>query len=801
MRFGAKMGAVTGATAGIWHARRTVPRTAPHPARWMLCAGLVLMAGTPLSAQVAVRTQHNDNGRTGANLAETQLTPSSVDPSIGTGMRLRYEQWAGGGINAQLLYVPRLRMSDATVHNVVFTPTTSNTVSAWDADTGEQLWNVTLVDGLNASRRPLTREGVFSTPVIDGNTLYVVYNTWNGVAFPSDGADPPPTVDLQFWLAKLDTRSGRVFGVTRIAGSAPSRIPSRSIPFVARRQVQRPGVLLAPDPTRPGVKDIYIGFGSRWHEEYMNYHGWVFRYDARTLAYKGCFCVTPNRHEHNEGAGIWQGGSGLVGDANGSVYFCTGNGATTSPNLWTKGDRDYGNSIVKLTPVRDAAGRDPLSAIGFDALWDDRAHAQEWRYNDIDLGSGGPMLIPGTNQVIGGGKTGILYLLQTADMKRVQKFAGANNTYVDDPSQYESNRYGDGPGPGSQGSWAMGPHLYGAPAFWQGPDRKYAWVYVWGAKDGLKAFRYIWGRRSQPIDAANPLVSHDDGGVIRSTLYGPGGALSLSANGKQNGVVWATAYTDAGGRLFAFDALTLRKLWEEPLPSLASFIPPTVADGRVFVPLGDGRFRVYELATQTLTAGLGSRITGPVPLGNPGPRVAQLLRRLGQKAAAIVPPDARALLVAPAVGTKTYVCQARPDAPGQWEWALRQTDETLIDDTGTRPGRVYKGRTQMLARQTAEATWEAHDESQVRGERMASVPAPDPNALPWLLWRRVESAGSGLLAPVTYIQRLETRGGLPTRKAGPDNAGKEVRVPYSAIYAFYGPASVAEDGGTSPIVK
>jgi hypothetical protein len=224
----------------------------------MLCAGLAL-TGTRLPAQVAVRTQHNDNARTGANLAETQLTPHSVDSSTGPGMHLRYEQWAGAVINAQLLYVPRLLMSDNAVHNVIFTPTTANTVSAWDADTGASLWNVSLVDGINPSVRSLTREGVYSTPVIDGNTMYVVYNTWNGVAFPSDGADPPLTVDLQFWLAKLDIRSGRVFGVTRIAGSAPSRLAPQSVLFVARRQVQRPGLLLAPDPTRPGVKDIYIG--------------------------------------------------------------------------------------------------------------------------------------------------------------------------------------------------------------------------------------------------------------------------------------------------------------------------------------------------------------------------------------------------------------------------------------------------------------------------------------------------------------------------------------------------------------
>lgn len=748
--------------------------------QWGMCVVLTAL-GARLPAQHAVLTQHNDNGRTGAYLFETHLTPRSVDPTTGPGMHLRYELWAGGVINAQLLYVPQLKMTDKSVHNVLFTATMSNTVSAWDAESGAQLWTTALQDGDPNSGRTLTREGIYSTPVISGHTLYLVYNTWNGVAFPPDGSDPPAAVDLQYWIAMLDIRNGRLLHLHRIGGRAPSQVAPQYVQFVAKRQEQRPALLLEPDPTRTGVNDVYVSFGARHHEEKMNYHGWVFRYSALDLALKGVFCATPDRRDYNEGAGVWQGGAGPAADPQGAVYLCTGNG-DAEPGA-------YGNGIVKLTPTRNAHGHNQLSSIGFSALQDDPVHTAEWENNDIDLGSGGVIVVPGTQNVLGGGKTGVLYLLGASDMQRIQKLIAADNTYIPDPSQYDSNRYGDGPDPLGYGAWAMGPQLLGAPVFWQGPAGGYGLVYAWGQKDSLKSFRYYWNNPAQPLDPSSVLMGHDASGIIRAPLdVSPGGSLSLSANGNQDGVLWAVSPTDAGARLLAFDATTLRKLWEDALPDAAQYIPPTIADGKVFVATADGHFRAYELASVT---SLAAPPISPsiVPRGNPAPLVALLLRRLGSRAAMLVPPDASPLFAAPAIGERVYVCQPRSNAPGQWEWVLEKTTESLLDEIGTQPNRPYQGKHRVLATPVGDGMWEAHDGGRFSGEQRASVAAPASGALPWVLWRRSASepaAGKGVLAAATYVQRLDTKGGTPPRPAGPSDAGKELRVSYTALYVFYG---------------
>ena len=55
-------------------------------------------------AAVQVLTQHNDNARTGANLAESTLTPDAVAPGrFGKQFELQVE----GHVYAQPLYVPK----------------------------------------------------------------------------------------------------------------------------------------------------------------------------------------------------------------------------------------------------------------------------------------------------------------------------------------------------------------------------------------------------------------------------------------------------------------------------------------------------------------------------------------------------------------------------------------------------------------------------------------------------------------------------------------------------------------------
>jgi hypothetical protein len=79
--------------------------------------------------------------------------------------------------------------------------------------------------------------------------------------------------------------------------------------------------------------------------------------------------------------------------------------------------------------------------------------------------------------------------------------------------------------------------------------------------------------------------------------------------------------------------------------------------------------------------------------------------------------------------------------------------------------------------------WESNSGSQVVAAR-ADGCTPDATAVPWLLLETVSTAGNGIFSKVTYIQRVNTVGGL--RPAAPGtNVGDEIGVPYTAEYYFY----------------
>ncbi len=80
--------------------------------------GSALACGVPRG----VVTQHNDAMRTGAYLSEHTLTPSAVSTR---GMRLAYWRPVDDNINAQLLYVPRVR-TGWRKHDIVYTVTRGN---------------------------------------------------------------------------------------------------------------------------------------------------------------------------------------------------------------------------------------------------------------------------------------------------------------------------------------------------------------------------------------------------------------------------------------------------------------------------------------------------------------------------------------------------------------------------------------------------------------------------------------------------------------------------------------------------
>jgi hypothetical protein len=645
---------------------------------------------------VPVTTQHNDTRRTGANLAEKRLTPARVHGLGGWHMRLRTWHPLDGQVSSQALYVPFVAVHGG-LHNVIYVQTQKNYVDAYDAEdttnpgtTAGLLWS-TQLPAVTDPSRPYASGSSIGTPVIDRSTstMYLVYGVDNG-AFPSNGVGDSG-YSVAFHLAALDIRSGAILRDSLIQAQVPSTVAPGHADFAAQRQIQRAGLLLSQGT-------IYVAFASRWREETTNWHGWVMRYDAATFRLVAAFCSTPDRRDVSEGGGIWEGGGGLPADDSGNVFFLTGNGPA--------GTNSYGNSIVRLTPT--AGG---FTVAGFSAAADDPAHATQWANDDIDLGAGGSMLVPHTSSLIGGGKTGVYYVMNTnGGLTKVQSYAAFTNRY--DPS----GRYTD---------WQSGPHLHGDPTYWA-VSHDSGFVYSWAEKDSLRRFTYHTATGT--LDTTSGVAAP----ILANNYIMPGGEISLSANRTHDGILWVThPLTATTGEVVAFDARSLQILWQDSITVPANFVPPTVSNGLVIVPTADGNLWIYDLVRTALHLPPVPRL-GPVPwylipLGDPAPRVETTLGELAPEIAARLRPPAeekmKLLFTAALSGT------------------------TLIDDLGLHPGMGYRGRGETLGT-FAENTLRTSD-----GQALsATVVETAPNG--WQLLRVERHETTGLFARVGYIQRL-----------------------------------------------
>jgi len=125
-------------------------------------------------------------------------------------------------------------------------------------------------------------------------------------------------------------------------------------------------------------------------------------------------------------------------------------------------------------------------------------------------------------------------------------------------------------------------------------------------------------------------------------------------------------------------------------------------------------------------------------------------------------------------GVQIYACETNALAPGNLVWRLKAPEATLYDSCGKIIGSHYAG-----------PTWELDcDGSKISGEEVQRMPSPDSTAIPWLLVKAKSPEGTGQLQRVTYIQRVNTTGGLGPIEA-PTQVGQEVRSRYTAEYYFY----------------
>lgn len=551
-------------------------------------------------------TQHCDNARTGWNHHEVKLTIETVrSPKFG----VLFSQNVDGKVYAQPLYMRNLVIPGQGMHNVVFVATENDSIYAFDADTkiASYLWKAVLL-GPGEQAVPSTDVttahdvliyptlGITSTPVIDraSNTLYCT-SFVKGASGASD--------DYHLRLHALDLATGldKAGSPIEVKATVPGNGDGSvgGMVSLSQRSTQVPQTF--PELNRPGLLllngQIYLGFGSYTDEH--PFHGWILSYDAVTLQQIGKLCLTAN----DSGGSVWQAGQGLAGDAEGNVYFTTGNGGFDA----NKPDGTaYSDCVVKLAS--------DLSVADYFAP----CNQQDLRQEDADLAAGGVMILP--DQPAGAGvprkllvtcgKEGVIYIIDRENMGKYNDTGGGTRPCTDNVVSRSAIPAVGTNTPATTGGPSASDNLFGGPSYYapSDPFASIRLVYYCGNGDALKAFAIdVNGQLS-----ANPFAQSTNKFASASGDYpGPSGSTPcVSSDGRSNrtAIVWAINRTDPL-ELYAYDAIHLGDPLFHPMsagpwppggaPQIkrgGAFVVPTVINGKVYVG-SDGQLTVFGLTS------------------------------------------------------------------------------------------------------------------------------------------------------------------------------------------------------------
>ena len=503
----------------------------------------------PVSPAVDILMNRYDTSGAAANLAETKLNASNVN---GQQFGRLFSLPVYGKIYAQPLYVSNVPIPGQGTHNVLYVATMEDMLYAFDAKNGALLWRRNDLVPTGATPFPVADAaytnslniagdvGIESTMVIDRptNTLYLVARTKE----KGKSVFRLRAVNIRTGLDKLVAGGVKISATYSVGGS--------TITFDPNIQNQRPSLTIARG-------QIIIAFGS--HEDFNHYHGWIMAYDMNTLQQTGNLVVSPSSY----GGGLWMSGRAPVVDSNGYAYLFTGN-SFNSPGWNPEANHfDLGESALKLDPLQ-----------GINAIdWFTPSNWQDLDAFDMDLSGSGPILIPGTNLLLGGGKDGNLFLLTKDNL------AGGplqSITFFGDSRNGPAMRLRTAANGGSR-------------------------IYMSMTNDLVRSFPFD-GTSLQPQYA-----QADD-----TPFAYPGAFLSISANGETSGsgIVWAYganvnesqkgSHQVAPGELRAYDADTLHLLWKsttnfarDDLGLYGKFTVPVVANGQVFVATQSNQVVVY----------------------------------------------------------------------------------------------------------------------------------------------------------------------------------------------------------------
>ncbi len=160
-------------------------------------------------------------------------------------------------------------------------------------------------------------------------------------------------------------------------------------------------------------------------------------------------------------------------------------------------------------------------------------------------------------------------------------------------------------------------------------------------------------------------------------------------------------------------------------------------------------------------------------------------------AALALPDGGTVLLHAAGSGSQDYACTGTfidggvdgGDAGETFAWVLTGPDAGLKDCTGAVIGHHFPSEAGAAAPE-----WMTFaDGTYVIGKKVgAYTPDGGSGSVPWLLLQATSHGGTGTLSNVTYVQRLNTDGGVAPSSCDPADAST-LAVPYTADYYFFGP--------------
>lgn len=503
-----------------------------------------------------VLTWHFDNGRDGLNAGEKTLTPQSVTSQT-FGKLFSYT--VDGYVYAQPLVVSGVQVSGGA-HNVVFVATERDSVYAFDADmhgSGSPLWRQSLLQSgetplTNASIKPYL--GITSTPAIDvkSNTLYVVTTEIS----LGGGTFRLHALDITNGTEKF---GGPVMIQASVHGTNADSV--KGVVTLTTSCVQRAALLLA-------NSSVFIGFGAC-------HSGWLLSYDAKTLVQTGVFNASPNLDGEGSfggAGGIWMGGGGPAADDNGNIFVTTGNGPYD-------GVTAFGESMLK-----------------FDSQLHLLDHFTPADYpfmdcKDTDLGAGGVLLIPQTMEALVGGKSGKLFLINTAELGGSQpNDAGATQTLWFEQDLVPPYAVSCTDNKGLTWTTEVNSYeIFGTAAYFNGAVYLGVSPTAPSVPAALREFTYAGQLTPGPVSSNS----------IQQGSYGT--TPFISANGTSGGIVWMIDHgqpiqssgTPTTAILRAYDASDLtQEIYDSgqvagDAPGFGiKFTSPIVANGKVYIVTG-----------------------------------------------------------------------------------------------------------------------------------------------------------------------------------------------------------------------